>query len=206
MILELSINMLSMEGNKMLKIGLTPCFLYPDPERKVFSKKSLVYFEKDMASYVGSADCMPILIPDLKDQYLERFLDQLDGFILQGGSDICPASYGEKPLDQERQARDPYRDKFELKVLEYAYKKNKPILGICRGMQLINVFFKGTLYQDLLTETKTPLVHRSQEMYDKVKHTISLSKEGILSSLYEGKEKVTVNSVHHQGLKSLEKI
>jgi putative glutamine amidotransferase len=194
-----------MEESKMLKIGLTPCFLYPDPERKVFSKKSLIYFEKDMASYVGSAGCMPILIPDLKGEHLERFLNQLDGFIFQGGSDICPATYGEKPIDQERWPGDPYRDKFELKVLDYAYKKKKPILGICRGMQLINVFFEGTLYQDLLTETKTPQVHRSQEKYDKVKHLISLSKEGVLSSLYDGKDQVSVNSVHHQGVKKLGK-
>ena len=187
----------------MLKIGLTPCFLYPDPTRKVFSKKSLAYIEKDMATYVGSYDCMPILIPDLKGDHLQKFLDQLDGFIFQGGSDISPTSYGDKPIDNERWPGDPYRDKFELKILKYAFERNKPILGICRGMQLINIFFKGTLYQDLAIETKTPLKHRSQEEYDKVNHSISLSEEGVLCKLYNGSKEVRVNSVHHQGVKKL---
>ena len=187
----------------MLKIGMTPCFLYPDPTRKFFSKKSLAYLEKDMASYVGSYDCMPILIPDLKGEHLDQFLNQLDGFIFQGGSDISPSTYGEEALDQDRWPGDPYRDKFELKILKYAFEKNKPILGICRGMQLINVFFKGTLYQDLALETKTTLTHKNHEEYDKVKHSITLKEKGILFKIYNKEKQVDVNSVHHQGVKKL---
>ncbi|MEY2988093.1 MAG: hypothetical protein RJB13_1614 [Pseudomonadota bacterium] len=188
----------------MLKIGLSACFFYPDPERVVFGHKSLSYVENDMASFVAQEGVMPVLIPDLPMTRLEPLLSELDGLILQGGADLCPESYGEPFLNKERWPGDKYRDAYELRLVDYFFKKHRPILGICRGFQLLNVYFGGTLCQDIATELNTTLEHRNALTYDRIHHSVLLSDSGWLSGLY-GKERVEVNSVHHQAIKKLGK-
>lgn len=190
----------------MIKIGVTSCFLYPDPERKFFGPKTLVYFENDMANFLAQKKVMPILIPDIHDKkILKNFLDQMDGFVFQGGSDLCPTSYKEPFLDQARWPGDPHRDQYELKIFDYAFKKSKPILAVCRGFQLMNVYFGGTLHQDLGSQTKSDILHRDAVLYDKIHHQVEMKDKGLLSKLYPKSKKVTVNSVHHQGVKKLGK-
>jgi len=188
----------------MLKIGLSACFFYPDPERVVFGLKSLSYFENDMVSYVAQAGVLPVLIPDLTMARLTPLLDQLDGLILQGGTDVCPESYGEPYLNRDKWAGDKYRDQYELSLVDFFYTKQKPILGICRGFQLLNVYFGGTLHQDIQTELTTPLEHRNAATYDRIHHSVTLIASGWLSALY-GQDSLEVNSVHHQAIKTLGK-
>ena len=127
-------------SNSIIKIGLTPCFMYPDTNRLVFGHKSLTYMENDMVKFIASSGAMPILIPDLNDDLLAKYLDEMDAFVFQGGVDVAPKSYNDKEIEDGKWPGDFYRDEFELKILDYAMKNNKPILGICRGFQIINTY------------------------------------------------------------------
>ncbi|MEN7549580.1 gamma-glutamyl-gamma-aminobutyrate hydrolase family protein [Rapidithrix thailandica] len=189
----------------MIKIGVSSCLMYPDVERTVFGPKHLCYLERDMARYLAREEVMPWLIPDLEGKALENFLSEMDGFVFQGGSDLAPQTYGEAPILNGRWKGDAYRDTYELKIMEYAMKHEKPIFGICRGFQLMNVFFGGCLYQDIATQAPEARQHRDAIQYDQVHHEVALVKDKLLSSLYPGKEKAMVNSVHHQAVKSLGK-
>ena len=188
----------------MIQIGVSAFFLYPDPKRSVFSHKTIACLENDMAKYLYRPDVLPVLIPDLDDKSLETFLSQMDGFVLQGGVDIAPETYGHEPLDKKKWPGDAYRDKYELKILDFAFKNNKPVFGICRGCQLINVYFGGTLFQDLATETGSSH-HRDAEKYDRIHHPITFSPGGLLDGLYKNRKNSEVNSVHHQGIQDLGK-
>ncbi len=186
----------------MLKIGLSACFMYPDPTRVVFGHKSLTYMENDMARYVARDGILPVLIPDLPQEQLHSILEQLDGIVFQGGADLCPETYGEPYLDKERWPGDKHRDCYELALADFFFKKGLPILGICRGFQLLNAYFGGTLHQDISTVLQSPTEHRNAQTYDRVHHGVTLTRGGWLASLY-GKENLEVNSVHHQCVKSL---
>lgn len=187
----------------MIKIGVSACFLYPDPSRAYFSPKKLCYLENDMANYLHRDDVLPILIPDIKGKKFENMLAQFDGFVFQGGSDLSPHSYGEDHLDKHRWPGDEQRDQYELKIADYAFKNGKPVLGICRGAQLLNVYFGGTLYQDLEIQYSNSLKHRDAAEYDKIHHPIEFAKGNILDTLYQNESNPFVNSVHHQGIKNL---
>lgn len=186
----------------MLKIGVSSCFFYPDLSRTTFGPKTLCYMERDMARFLTRPNVMPILIPDLEEEALIPFLKEMDAFVFQGGSDIAPQSYGEIPIQNGRWPGDLYRDQYELKIMNFAFKNNIPILGICRGFQLLNVFFKGTLYQDIPSEIKSDILHRDALIYDKVSHEATI-ETGHLKKIYPSYSKIKVNSVHHQGVKKL---
>lgn len=188
----------------MIKIGVSSCFMYPDPNRLVFGHKSLSYLENDMGKYLAKKGVMPILIPDLEDELLYPFLEEMDAFVFQGGSDVSPQSYKEPMIENGRWPGDRHRDLYELKIMDWAFKNKKPILAICRGFQICNVYFGGTLYQDLNLQTKTKVEHRNAEQYDKIYHEVHCTKESLLKDIYK-RDKLTVNSVHHQGVKDLGK-
>jgi putative glutamine amidotransferase len=190
----------------MLKIGITPGFFYPDKHPHVHGKKTLTYIENDLAFYSSTSGIMPIMIPDLKGTSLVSFLEELDGIVFQGGGDMSPLTYGEEPIENGRWPGDPYRDKFELQIMDFAYFNKIPVLGICRGFQLLNVYFKGTLFQDLTLQSKTPVIHRDGEKYDKIQHQVRFTKNGLLEKIYNNpKYPLYINSVHHQGVKTLGK-
>ncbi|MEO9477626.1 MAG: gamma-glutamyl-gamma-aminobutyrate hydrolase family protein [Cyclobacteriaceae bacterium] len=185
----------------MLKIGVSACFVYPDSERPVFGPKTLAYMEQDMAQYLTRVGVVPILIPNLEDALLKEFIDNMDGFVFQGGTDLSPASYGEEPIG--RWMGDPQRDEYELRLMAMAMKTGKPILGICRGMQLMNVYFGGSLYQDTSTQREGAITHRNADLYDALSHEIRFTSGKILEKIYQGSASSRVNSVHHQSIKSL---
>ena len=189
----------------MLKIGISACFLYPDPQRSVFGPKTLSYLENDMARYLTKEGVIPVLIPDVDDELLHPLVEEMDGFIFQGGTDMAPESYGEKPIENGRWKGDLVRDKYELKLMGLAMESDKPILGICRGMQVMNVYFGGTLYQDTKTQRPEVLVHRDADQYDTVSHEITFTEKKILSKIYKNAQSTRVNSVHHQSIKNLGK-
>ncbi len=186
----------------MIKIGVSACFMYPDPNRLVFGQKTLTYFEHDMSRFLSRKGVMPILLPDLPWEELEQYLKEMDGFVFQGGADVSPQSYHEEMIESGRWPGDYHRDQYELKIMDWAFKQHKPILAICRGFQLANVYFGGTLYQDLNLQTKTLVEHRNAQLYDNIFHEVECCAGGLIESIYKQK-KVMVNSVHHQGIKTL---
>lgn len=158
-----------------------------------------------MANYLHREHVLPVLIPDLRGNALQHFLNQMDGFVFQGGSDLCPKTYGEDFLNKERWPGDEFRDQYELKIADFAFKHSKPMLGICRGAQLLNVYFGGTLYQDLKTQYANPLQHRDAIAYDQNYHEIEFTPGQILSELFAHEKNLQVSSIHHQGIKQLGK-
>lgn len=186
----------------MIKLGVTSCFMYPDPNRAVFGHKTLTYFEHDMSRFLSRQGVMPILLPDLPWNELEQYLVEMDGFVFQGGADVSPKSYQEEMIENGRWPGDHHRDQYELKIMDWAFKHKKPILAICRGFQLANVYFGGTLYQDLKLQTQTQIEHRNAELYDRISHSVECTEQSLLKEIY-GENQFTVNTVHHQGIKTL---
>ena len=189
------------------KIGITSCLMLPDPKRATFSQKSLFYIESDMANFFSSNEIMPVLIPNFSsDIMLERFILELDAIVFHGGDDISPQSYGAPYLHKEKWPGNRLRDIYELKVMDTAFKYKIPMLGICRGQQLINTYFGGTLYQDIHTEVEHAIEHRNAKNYDRTHHQISFTQESLLASkIYPHESTPVVNSVHHQAIKVLGK-
>lgn len=157
--------------------------------------------ENDMARYVARKGILPVLIPEVSPDIQLDILQEMDGFILQGGVDLAPETYGETPIG--RWKGDVHRDQYELAILDFAIKNNKPILGICRGFQLMNVYFGGKLFQDTLTQNKDKNDHRSAKLYDKISHPVEWVEGTYLAELYKADPATHVNSVHHQAIKSL---
>lgn len=147
----------------------------------------------------------PFVIPTIDDDiYIEEVINRIDGLLIPGGGDVNPLLYHEEitPLSKDI---DDLLDIFQIKLIKKALAKDMPILGICRGHQIINVALSGSLYQDLsLYKTNINVIHDQlkfgYQMKDKV-HEVSFS--GILERIY-GK-KVMTNSFHHQIIKTLGK-
>ena len=148
------------------------------------------------------AGASSIIFPFTDDEEeLTRLIDLCDGFLFTGGHDVSPILYGEEPLD-DSVLSEPRRDNMEQVVLRIAMAKDKPILGICRGLQFINVYLGGSLYQDIEKQFPSDVPHRQSAPYDVPRHTVTLDKDGPLARLL-GSEEIPVNSCHHQGIKKL---
>lgn len=140
---------------------------------------------------------------DATDEELEQKCVSCSGLLLTGGNDLAPSLYGEEPLPECGQT-DPERDSLERRLLKAWLKTGKPVFAICRGLQSANVFFGGTLWQDIPSQCPSEVCHRPSELQqikDKV-HTVSLREGGLLRSI-EGTDELEVNSMHHQGVKVL---
>ncbi len=187
------------------RIAVSLSFEAPDPNRHLFKGKSLQYIEQEMVHAVFRAHGTPFLIPfwgggDNVATFSES-LRGLDGLLLTGGGDIAPESYGESARHRDWEG-DLQRDQYEIGLLREALRLKLPVLGVCRGCQLINVALGGSLYQDLPTEFSGSQPHRDQELYDKLSHPIEIDPDSLLGGIQGGMAGV-VNSVHHQGLKKL---
>lgn len=125
----------------------------------------------------------------------------LHGILLPGGNDIDPNLYGEEILP-ENGPLEPVRDRFELPLARWALEHKVPILGICRGMQVLNVAAGGTLYQDIPSQTKTRLQHRQKAPRDYATHVVHVA-EGSLLARALGVTAARVNTFHHQAVREV---
>ncbi|XAH23330.1 type 1 glutamine amidotransferase [Xylophilus sp. GW821-FHT01B05] len=195
-------------SSQRLKIGLSACFQHADPARSLFTGKTLQYVEQSIAHWLMSAGAMVVMVPcptgetARGDVTLAHYAEWLDGVVMHGGADVWPGSYGEEPL-QEAWMGDRIRDLYDLAVVEAFAQAGKPVFGVCRGLQLINVAYGGTLYQDIETQHEGALRHRDALTYDQNFHEIDLVEGSRLSRLYPGVLRARVNSIHHQGIKEL---
>jgi putative glutamine amidotransferase len=142
-----------------------------------------------------------ILSPVLGPSYAARAMDGVDGLVLTGGEDIHPALYGAEPSPH---AYPPSRERdlFELALFATARQRELPILGICRGIQLVNVGLGGTLFQDLPSERPGPVAHDPGGARDARTHAVRL-QEGSRAAHALGGTELTVNSFHHQAVDRL---
>ena len=193
---------------RRLKIGLSACFQHADPSRSLFTGKTLQYVEQSIAHWIMSAGAMVVMVPcptgetARGDVTLAHYAEWLDGVVMHGGADVWPGSYGEEPL-REEWLGDHVRDLYDLAVVEAFAQAGKPIFGVCRGLQLINVAFGGTLYQDIETQHPGAQQHRNARTYDQHFHAVDIVPGTRLAQLYPGQPRVQVNSIHHQGIKRL---
>ena len=186
-----------------MRIGISACFFHPDPTRPVFKGKTLLYLEESLVHWVMSHGALAYMLPSSGTCVdAQALISGVDGFVLQGGADVSPLSYGETPLKPEWSG-DFVRDTYEIALYQAALAQNKPVLGICRGMQLMNVAQGGTLYQDITTQHEGAFVHRNWDVYDQNKHGLNIVEGSALQTMYEGLTYACVNSVHHQGVKTL---
>jgi putative glutamine amidotransferase len=186
-----------------LKIAVSACFFHADPARPIFTGKTLQYIEQSVAHWVMSQGDLAVMVPAPDEEArLADYAQWLDGLVLMGGSDVWPGSYGETPL-QERWSGDRVRDAYEMALARAFVAAGKPVFGVCRGLQLLNVAFGGTLYQDIPTQRPEALTHRDAALYDQLFHRIDFEPGTRLASLYAGQSGATVNSVHHQAIKDL---
>lgn len=143
---------------------------------------------------------VPVLIPPYEDtNALLDTLEHLDGILFTGGADLNPLFVNEEPV-KELGAINMARDKQELLLARLAFDRQIPILGICRGIQILVAALDGTIYQDIYSQTGTKLKHSQETGKNFSSHTITIAKDSILYNIFKT-EKMAVNSFHHQAVK-----
>lgn len=174
-------------------IGVTPLW---DAERQS------VWMLPDYLDGIKAAGGLPVVLPlEMSEEDANQVVETCDGFLFTGGQDVSPVLYGMKDATGTIVA-SPERDKTETLLLSKALQADKAVLGICRGLQFINVFLGGTLWQDLPSQHPSEIVHRQGKPYGVPSHQVQLS--GNLKSLL-GKDILEVNTLHHQAVKDLGK-
>ncbi len=207
------------------RIGLSACLMAPDFGRDLFKGKALQYLEGSMAAAIWRAGGLPVLLPDLRDESASReLIASIDGLLLQGGADVAPEHYGQSPLRSEWSG-DPARDRYEFALIKRAVDRRIPVLGVCRGHQVLNVALGGSLWQDIGSQVQDALVHRDREEYDHLGHSVHVDESSWVARVYRGQLEgisgaqaaaepggaararsnppasiLHVNSVHHQSI------
>jgi putative glutamine amidotransferase len=161
-----------------------------------------VYVNSAYLRAVQVAGGVPVLLPPSLDAGARRQLfASLHGLLLTGGGDIDPARFGEPPHPTVYDVA-PARDALEIEVTRAALDDGRPILAVCRGLQLLNVALGGTLHQDVASEPGVPIRHSQGEPRDQASHKVKVMPASRLAEVL-GAEEVDVNSMHHQAVKDL---
>lgn len=194
---------------RTLKIGISARIFHPEAGAKGLRSKTLQYLEESIAQWIMSRDVMVFMIPTVNNNgllhpsniRLRDYAKHLDGLVLQGGADVSPQTYSERATRPEWSG-DRSRDVYELELLHEFIEAGKPVLGICRGCQLINVAFGGTLYQDIASDVPAAIEHVN-DLYDSHYHEIHFPPSSTLAPLFGAQPRPLVNSIHHQAVKNL---
>jgi putative glutamine amidotransferase len=176
-------------------IGLTPQYDYD---------RNRVWVGPNYLDSVRCAGGIPIILPlNISKEELSVAANVCDGFLFTGGPDISPFRFQEETI-QQCGVVVPERDKMEEDLFSLIIDTNKPILGICRGIQVLNVFLGGTLYQDITAQFDSPLQlsHSQQSGNSVLSHSVVVEKNSLLYDIVS-KEYMPVNSFHHQAIKDL---
>jgi len=141
---------------------------------------------------------IPVILPPISKS-TEALMSKLDGLLLAGGGDLDPQCFNEDP-QYKLNYDHPLRDRFELSLTKAALEQEKPILGICRGIQVLNVALGGTLYQELHEQVEGALIH--QHSSGEPTHEVKIEQGSLLARL-SGKTVIRVNSFHHQAVRTI---
>ncbi|MES3005001.1 MAG: gamma-glutamyl-gamma-aminobutyrate hydrolase family protein [Patescibacteria group bacterium] len=165
--------------------------------------KRLVVNEAYAKAIENSGGILLMLASEVEDFELDDVLQNVDGLLLTGGTDVNPSLYEEEKKEYTGDS-DNYRDIVESMLIEKAIEKKMPILGICRGMQMLNVKLGGSLYQDILKEMPGSLQHDRHHDGPRSMpaHKVTVKENSLMHSVL-GTTEIEVNSLHHQGIKTL---
>ena len=200
-------------STRPLLIGVSARIHYPGqadrPATGVWSK-TVHYLEQSVAHWVLSGGACAVMVPAVSEDStvlrsdidLHDYAAALDGLVLQGGNDVAPQHYGEEPLHEDWHG-DRVRDRYEMELIRAFVAAGKPVFGICRGLQLLNVTYGGTLLQDIPTQRPEALHHRVSGRYEHHHHAVEFVPGTHLASLFPGLARGVTNSIHHQGIKDL---
>lgn len=178
---------------KKPRIGIAPQFDYDNGWLRV----DPCYMD---ALYACGA--LPLLLPLIDDTAdIETLADLCDGYLFPGGPDFLPALFGEEPLPGCGRI-DDRRDALEFPLLRAVLAKKKPVFGICRGEQLIDVALGGSIWQDLPSQLPGVLLHDQQRPYDAPVHRVTIVPDTLLSDIV-GERALMVNSLHHQAVRDV---
>ena len=194
---------------RTLRIGVSARIFHPEPGSTGLRSKNLQYLEESIAQWVMSRDVLVFMVPTVNTSgllhpsniTLRHYARHLDGLVLQGGADVSPQTYSETPTRPEWSG-DRARDVYELELLHEFVDAGKPVLGICRGCQLINVAFGGSLFQDVATNVPEAIAHVHTD-YDAHRHAVVFPQGSSLAGLFPKVSRAVVNSIHHQAVKDL---
>ena len=185
-------------------IGITCSMEYDRKRRKYPTAYAFDFLKRSYYEAVERSGGIPILLPNTtKGNNFSSLLSLLDGLLISGGNDVDPVFYGEK-----REAKNlnitPERDKFELSLVRKARNQRIPLMAICRGMQLLNVAFGGSIYQDFSTEKSFRDHTLEGSTIYKKRHAVIITKGSKLFDVIR-RRKITVNTSHHQMVKKVGK-
>ncbi len=185
--------------NKKPVIGISMSML--SDSSGIFANYERAYVNDDYIRSVRESGGIPLMLPILEEEDIIDFYAQtMDALILSGGHDVDPHLYGEE-LEQKTGDIYPRRDEYDLKLIHKMVELKKPIFGICRGFQLLNVAFGGTLLQDLSLSEKKLLKHWQNQNCSLPTQKVSFEGDNFFTKIY-GRE-LMVNSWHHQVLKKV---
>ena len=186
-------------------IGVVPSYLPADHTLSI---------REHYTDAITAAGGCPLILPLTPDPSVyETIFPLVDGFLLTGGSDIDPRRYGSDEVNDKIYDVTPNREEVECLILSYAYQFDIPTLGICRGMQMMNVFFGGTLYLDLAdqfdgggvretTDGQDDIHHWQNVDYSLLTHFVDIVRASKLESVIQ-ESMIFTNSMHHQGIRNL---
>ena len=178
-------------------IGISTNFLTVDKGK--FLGMERIYVNKDYVDAVNKAGGVPLLLPPVEDaETVCRYVRLCDGFILSGGGDINPALYGEIPHPKLEEFHSTL-DCSQWLLTQEILRADKPLLAVCRGVQLLNVVQGGSLWQDISAIDHPVMLHSQFSPRGDLFHPVDIAQDSILHRLFG--DKLVVNSFHHQCLK-----
>ena len=173
--------------------------------RTVRKNKYIDYVGEFHLALLVRLKTLPVMVPVVEGSLscLPDYVAGMRGLLLVEGEDIEPKHFkATRENYRHLEKTHPLKDEIEIKLIRHALRRNLPILGICRGSQLLNVVCGGTLYGDVQKEKKSRLKHIDFHHYDSYRHPISIVAESPLEKWY-GRKSLRVNSYHHQGIRDL---
>jgi len=189
--------------NRRPIILVTPCRRDAPEDRDASSE----FVKENYLNAILRSGGIPVIVAfGTKEDDLRGLANIAGGLLLPGGADVDPLLYGEAVSEKCGQLASE-RDELECSLLRIFLELKKPVIGICRGSQIINTVLGGTLYQDIKSEFPSGLCHSdpklsTAEQYEKDAHEVSVKEESFLYSIL-GTSKITVNSAHHQAVKKI---